>query len=465
MKKKVLALFLATVMVVPTLSACGGSSDSGAAKSDTATEESTSDDAAAATDDAAAEDAEASGSDEEVTLTIWDWDEAHLTHMTEWYHEKHPNVNFETLVVSTADYFQKLQSAVASGSGVPDIILSEMGYRGKVFDLGILEDLYQAPYNVQPDDMFDFANKLGAGPDGQLYGVEQQICPSGFAYRRDLAKEYLGTDDPDEIADMISDWDKLYDIGKQVVEKSGGKVTVLPGTTVLLNGILINQDVSDYIDGDTIDLTTRYKNVLDIAAKFNQAGILGKQEDSTPALNNSYAAGEVLFYPCAPWSLKWGIGSNDPEGSGNWGLTKAPGDGFTYGGTSVSIYSGSENKEAAWEYIQDVYCTGDGVKEAYEQFGFMTGFKAPYEGTDSYFLTEDGQYDEFFGGQKLADYFINTIAITTEGQIQTKNEANVRSALSSVATQMTGNPDMTADEALEALKTETQTLIPGATLK
>lgn len=462
MKKKILAMFLAVAMLVPSLTACGGA-DNGSLDggSSAKTEESTSSEETDDTDDT---EEETTSDGEEITLTIWDWDEAHLTHMTEWYHEKHPNVKFDTLVVSTADYFQKLQSAVASGSGVPDIILCEMAYRGKVFELGILEDLYKEPYNVQADDMFDFANKLGAGPNGELYGVEQQICPSGLAYRRDLAKEYLGTDDPDEISAMISTWDDMFEVGQQVKEKSGGKVTVLPGMTVLLGGILINQGVTDYIDGDNIDLTSRYKDVLDIATKFNQAGLLGKQEDNTPALNNSYAAGEVLFYPCAPWSLKWGVSTNDPDGSGNWGLTTAPGAGYTYGGTSVCIYSGSENKEAAWEYVQDVYCTGDGVKEAYEQFGFMTGFKAPYEDENSYFFTEKGQYDDFFGGQKLAEYFINTIAITTEGQVQTKNESNVRTAVLNVGTQLTANPDMTTEEALELLKTEVQTLIPGANL-
>lgn len=428
MKKKLMALLLASLMVVPSIPVY----------------------------------AEDSG--EEITLTIWDWDEAHLTHMTEWYHEKHPNVNFETLVVAAADYMQKLQSAVASGSGVPDIILGEMGYRGRLFDMGILEDLSQEPYNVGPDAMFDFCYQLQSGPNGELLGVEQQICPSGFAYRRDLAKEYLGTDDPAEVGEMISDWDKVLEVGKQVVEKSGGKVTVLPGMTVVLGGILINTNVRDYIDGDTIDLTGRYTDVFDIATKLNQAGVLGKQEDETPALASSYAAGEVLFYPCAPWSLKWGIGSNDPDGSGNWALTTAPGNGFTYGGTSVSIYSGSENKEAAWDYVQDVYCDGEGVVEAYEQFGFMTGFKDAYT-EDSYFFTQPGQYDEFFGGQQLADYFINTIAIKTEGQMQTKHEANVRTALKNTATQMTANPEMTTEEALEALKTEVQILIPEATLK
>lgn len=448
MKKKILAVLLAAIMTVPALSACGDSKAGNGGNGESEKQENS-----------------ASNEDGEVTLTIWDWDEAHLTHMTEWYHERHPEVNFETLVVSTQDYMQKLQSALASGSGVPDIILSEIGFRGKSFDLGIMEDLSKDPYNVKPEDMFDFATQLGSGPNGELYGVEQQICPSGFAYRRDLAKEYLGTDDPDEIGEMISDWDKLYDVAVDLKEKSGGKVSILPGSSVTLNGILINQNVSDYIDGDTIDLTGRYTAALDVVTKFNQAGLLGKQEDNTPALNSSYANGEILFYPCAPWSLKWGIATNDPDGSGNWALTTAPGDGFTYGGTSVSIYSGSENKDVAWDYIQEVYCTGEGVEEAYKQFGFMTGFKAPYEDENSYFFTEKGQYDEFFGGQELADYFINKIAIKTVGQVQTKHEANVRTALQALNAQMAANPSMSTEEALEILKTETQTLIPGATLK
>lgn len=459
MKKKIMAAVIASAMLVVSLCGCGNSGGAGS--------ESGSGDAAqeSAGTDTAQENTDAAAGDGEITLTLWDWDEAHMSHMTQWYQERHPNVKIETLVVSTADYFQKFQSAVASGSGVPDIVLSEMGYRGKLFDLGVLEDLSKEPYNVKAEDMFDFATRLGAGPNGELYGVEQQICPSGFVYRRDLAKEYLGTDDPDEISAMISDWDKLFEIGKQVVEKSGGKVTAFPGMTIFMNNILINQNVTDYIDGDNIDLTGRYKDVLDIATKFNQAGLLGKQEDGTPALASSYTAGEVLFYPAAPWAIKWNVAINDPDGTGNWGLTKAPGAGFTQGGTSVSIYSGSENKEAAWEYIQEVYCTGEGVKEAYEQFGFMTGFKAPYEDSNSYFFTEEGQYDEFFGGQNLADYYINTIAITTQGQTQTKHESNVRTALTNLATMLTGNPSMTTEEALEALKTEVQTLIPSATLQ
>ena len=42
------------------------------------------------------------------------------------------------------------------------------------------------------------------------------------------------------------------------------------------------------------------------------------------------------------------------------------------------------------------------------------------------FFTEEGQYDEFFGGQKLADYFINDIAINTVGQVQTQKRSKCK---------------------------------------
>ena len=229
MKRKMLALALAAIMVVPSISGCGGSSDSGSAATGSKTEDSAS--------------TESSGDDGEITLTIWDWDEAHLTHMTEWYHEKHPNINFDTLVVSTADYMQKLQSALASGSGVPDIILSEMAYRGKVWDLGITEDLSKDPYNVKKEDMFDFATDLGSGPNGELYGVEQQICPSGFAYRRDLAKEYLGKKVASDITSMKDGAASAAEVSSYLFDDEG---TLGTDTTIIENGTLVT-GISDLL--------------------------------------------------------------------------------------------------------------------------------------------------------------------------------------------------------------------------
>ncbi|MCL2033135.1 MAG: extracellular solute-binding protein [Oscillospiraceae bacterium] len=453
MRKKIPALFLMLCLTIMPFAGCGGSSTGQDTTAPAPTTQSQPSETAAQ---------EAPSGGEEITLTIWDWDEAHLTHMTSLYRETNPNVSFETLIVMPTDFMQKLQSALAADMDVPDIILGELLYRGRLFELGILDDLSQTPYHVNRDEMFDFAVQLQTGPNGELLGVEQQICPSGFAYRRDLAREYLGTDDPDEIAALIPTWDAFIEQGRNVVQKSGGSVHIFPGISVMVYETLKGQKPSSYIEGNKINLTERYLPMFELAARMNQENILGNQERETPALNSGFADGTFLFFPCPPWAAKWNIAASDPDGSGNWGLTKAPEGGFTRGGTSVSIYSGSPNKEAAWDYVKFVYCDGDGVKEAFEQFGFMTGFKAPYQDANSYFFTIPGAFDEFFGGQNLAEYYINEISVETQGQVQTRHESTIHNALLAVVAQMANDKSITAQQAMELLKQETATMIPEA---
>ena len=63
--------------------------------------------------------------------------------------------------------------------------------------------------------------------EGNVKGLSWQSTPGGFWYKKALAKEYLGTDDPQELYEMLSSWDKIVETGKQVYEKSGGKIALL----------------------------------------------------------------------------------------------------------------------------------------------------------------------------------------------------------------------------------------------
>ncbi|WP_130838250.1 ABC transporter substrate-binding protein [Lachnoclostridium sp. Marseille-P6806] len=446
--KKMTALVTAGIMGLSVLTGCGASSGTGnTAETENREEQS------------AAGDAAAGG---ETTLTIWDWDSAFTKHMSEYYAQTHPGVKFEFVNVSTADYFQKLQGALSSGEGVPDIILCEMAYRGKVFDLGILDDLTKEPYGLDPAGMYDFAVDLGSDRTGTLLGLEQQVCPSGLAYRRDLAKEYFGTDDPEELEAMFSNWDAFIAGGKEVLKKSGGRVYMLPGLASCAFYILRNQDPFPYITETEIDITGRYQNDITTLAQMMEAGII-MPGDSETTIADGFVNKSFLFYPCAPWVEKWYIAANDPEGSGNWGLMAAPGGGYTYGGTSVGIYKDSPNKEAAWDYIRSVYCDGDGIREAYAKFGFMSGFRAAY-GEDSIYL-EPSEYDAFFGGQELGRKYKEIMEAGLKGQVQTTSEANVLTAIGVALAAYDSDPSMTPEEVLQQLIKEVRASCPDVTVK
>ncbi|WP_270165354.1 ABC transporter substrate-binding protein [Paenibacillus sp. SYP-B4298] len=451
--KQWLITLLAAMMMLSLLSACGGNSGTG----------STSSTSGASGGNTAAEGTGGSGGETPTTIRVWDWDETYLKEMIPEFNKKYPNIKVEYTIVNPNDYLQKLQSGIASGSDVPDVILGETAYRGKLFDLGVLENLEQAPYNLKRSELLDYLVPLMTNEADELVGVDQQIAPAGLAFRRDIAKQYLGTDDPKELEALLSDWNAFIEQGKQVAEKSGGKVTMFPGLGDAFL-VLRGQSGMNYIQNGEIDLTSRMSGPLQMLFKMRDAGILGKHELWTPAWSTSMSTGENLFYPMAPWGPKWHISANDKDGSGRWGLVKAPGGSFTRGGTSVSIYKDSKVKEAAWAYIQFCYLSDEGTKLAYEKFGFTPGTKAFYENNKD--LIEAGsEYDAFFGGQNLMKYFIDEIVPGVKGEKQTKYDSIVEGAFMSLYPLWTKDTSIDEKAAMAKFISEVQAKATDATVK
>lgn len=48
---------------------------------------------------------------------------------------------------------------------------------------------------------------VSVNEDGDLLGLPMGSVPSAMAYKRSLAKEYFGTDDPGKLSEMFSTWE------------------------------------------------------------------------------------------------------------------------------------------------------------------------------------------------------------------------------------------------------------------
>ena len=55
--------------------------------------------------------------------------------------------------------------------------------------------------------------------DGVQKGTTWQATPGLFAYRRSIAEDVLGTDDPTEVQAALSDWDKFNDVAEKAAAK------------------------------------------------------------------------------------------------------------------------------------------------------------------------------------------------------------------------------------------------------
>ena len=135
-------------------------------------------------------------------------------------------VNFVVTPNENNAYQNALDAALLKQNDVPadekiDIFLIEADYALKyvdsdytldvVNDIGLSKDALADQYQYTKDVMTD--------SDGNLKGLSWQGCPGAMIYRRDIAKEVFGSDDPAEVQKKVADWDTCIATAEELKEK------------------------------------------------------------------------------------------------------------------------------------------------------------------------------------------------------------------------------------------------------
>ena len=100
-------------------------------------------------------------------------------------------------------YQQKLDEALlnqanAAADDKVDMFLAEADYIGKYVDSEYTMDITSFGFQ-NADTMYAYTIQAASDANGICKGVSFQCCPSALIYRRSIAKDVLGTDDPDEV--------------------------------------------------------------------------------------------------------------------------------------------------------------------------------------------------------------------------------------------------------------------------
>lgn len=400
-------------------------------------------------------------SDYEGTLTMWGWDDAWFEALTTAFQEKYPNVKFEYTPMANGDTLQKYQTAIAAGTELPDVAWAIIDSRAKVFELDMWEDLSAEPYNFDINEVFDYLHPKMVNSKGQVCGIEQCISPAGFAYRKDLAKEYLGTDDPDELEVMFPTWEAFIEKGKEVYEKSGGEVYMMRGLSDAQQFIR-EQGGQSWIEDKTIKATDALYRSLELACEMRDNNVVDKLEAWTPAWYASFGEDKHIFAGCATWSVSQNIAPNDPAGeeSGHWALMNAPEGDISWGGTTIGISKTCKDKRLAWEFIKFATLSTEGA-EALDSIGFMTSAKQPYEDNPEL----RNMTSAWFGDQNLGEIFLDEIIPNIQIRPMNFDDNIIHETLNLVNTALAGDPNMTADDAMQQLKDELAMKLPEYTVE
>lgn len=300
---------------------------------------------------------EASG---EVVLWFWGdfWEKTFNV-----FNERYPNVKVTQVPVAPNDYFTKLQTAFVSGSDVPDIAGMSTDYIGKLIRMDVWENLEEAPYDLDRSTLIDYTVPLCTGVEGGIVSIESGVSPAGLAYKRDMAREYLGTDDPDEIEKMLSDHESFIKKGQEVHEASGGTVYFLPSVGDAYN-MLYYQQPDVLVENGTVLIKEKLLTRFETIRNMLDTGVCDKLEIWSPAWNAAFDDKTHLFEHCAPWVPVFLIEPNAPDSVGNWGLIDAPGGNYLTGGVPFGIPKGAKNKHGAWAALKWAFQTIEGSEVA-----------------------------------------------------------------------------------------------------
>lgn len=395
-----------------------------------------------------------SGGDEQLKgeFVLWTWEPEHPTALAA-FNKKYPNIKMKRVNVAAEDVPKKLQTTIASGGELPDVIRIERGQKAKIFDMGILEDLSAAPYNADTSLLFDY-DIPAFSVDGKLVAIPDDMSVAGLAFIKPLAKEYFGTDDPEEMEKMFTSWDVFIEKGKEVVQKSGGKVKMFPSLGDV-NDILKGQRPEPYFDGNKLNVSA-LESVLSALVKFRDAGIVDKLDQWTPAWNAAFGGDKYIFAECPVWMPQYVIGPNDKKDD-RWALMVPPGGGIVRGGSSHGIPKGAKNAELAWKWIEFTSMSQEGA-EAQKTDGVFTHYKKAYE--DPSFTNWTWRN---FGSQNIGEKFFVDISATTKDMPENINDTYLDEAMSIVLQTLAKDSSFGLEQAMDRIKKELKAKAPDIT--
>ncbi|MBP5608513.1 MAG: carbohydrate ABC transporter substrate-binding protein [Lachnospiraceae bacterium] len=380
MKKRLLALSMAMIMVAGTMAGCTSETGTGT------TTTTTTDDGGSGTTtteaaptkapelDTTVEAEDISAEEEGKVLNIYCWNEEFKSRVTDHYpgytevdatHGKIGDIDVVWNITANQDnaYQNNLDETLlkqesAAADDKIDLFLVEADYALKyvdtdytlpVTDLGISLSELGTQYKYTQDVM--------TSSDGKLKGVSWQGCPGVLIYSRAAAKEVLGSDDPATVQEAVKDWD-TYKATAADMKKAGYFMTATTNDTFRT---FSNNVSTPWVSADKkIQIDDNIKKWVDDTKELFDAGYIKSSADLWSADWNSgfQRDGKVFCYFGPAWMINFSMGnapgSVDEDGNpkpddgtitfeGGWGATEGP-QGFFWGGTWICAANGTDNK-------------------------------------------------------------------------------------------------------------------------
>ncbi|HTY73825.1 MAG TPA: extracellular solute-binding protein [Actinomycetes bacterium] len=268
-----------------------------------------------------------------------------------------PNITIkEDVVEQSADYWTKLKTHLAAGSGLDDIQAIEVGFVSDVVknhanqfvnfnSLPNAADLKASfyPWKWEQASNSDGSDTVGLGTDSG---------PMAICYRSDLLKAAGLPSNPQAFAAKIQTWDDFINLGKQYEAsktKPSGSSFVDSAASIFSTAVYQGEEAyanssgqPDVANSDGVQTAWKY------ATQAAQAGITAKLQQFTPAWNKAFSSGAFATIACPTWMMGYIQGQAGPSYSGKWDVAPVlPGGAANWGGSWLGVPVKAKNQAAA----------------------------------------------------------------------------------------------------------------------
>ena len=322
-------------------------------------------------------------------LNVWCWNDEFQSRFNDYYPEvkeiaadkSTTTLNDGTIVKWTINpndnnnYQNKLDEALLAQDSAAeddkiDIFLIEADYALKYVDSPYTLDV-RADIGLTDDELagqYKYTQDI-ASADGVLKGVTWQATPGLFAYRRSIAKDVLGTDDPAEVQTYLSDWDKFNEVAAKAAEKGYKMLSGYDDSYRTFS----NNVSAPWVDGTTVKVDPNIMKWVEQTKEFTDKGYNNKSS----LWNDVWAAdqgptGKVFGFFYSTWGINFTLlgnslatpvaeGGKEEVGNGIYGdyaVCEGP-QAYYWGGTWICAAAGTDNTATIKNVMEKLTCDKD----------------------------------------------------------------------------------------------------------
>lgn len=375
------------------------------------------------------------------TINLWSFTNE-VPDMVAKYIELNPDFGNEYTVVckiiptTTDEYQPALEDALINGgSDAPDIYAVEAGFATK-FTQGEFSG-YAAPYEdlgididaaIEEADIAQYTIDVGTNSSGDIVALAYQSTGGAMIYRRSIAKEVFGTDDPEEISEIVGggsgSWDAFWDAAAVCADNG---VAMVSGDGDIWKAVEGSTD--SWIKNGSLNMDSGRFDFFDMSYELTANGWSNGTQDWTEAWYADMAGnGErpVFCYLGPAWLLNYVLALNCGDTYGDWAVCTPP-VGFCWGGTWLLANADTDQPEGVAEllYWITLDCTEDGLQYLWANNLFYDYGCSDTVASAAVMAMSDGTSD-LLGGQNMFGVYIEANEYAT-GDNMTEYDTQISS--------------------------------------